>query len=240
VEERPAPAVFICDVLEFWIWSCAPCKRDPSERHQIWRRCRRRFMPLQCSTSLFILVPPHPSFVRMGNQASKKQQPSSAAAQAATVPLPNYTDYLTRRRHCWPRRADGRLLTCDETQTYIMRNCDFIAHVRAFGVRCLHQQLQLPPPPKPSPLCRLRAPYAAPAASDDASVRVYVSAAARVCLRCSEVARVAVGLATMAEADHQGAVQLCRWAACIIEYVCGCRCRQVEVWLRAAMQHNRV
>ena len=174
----------------------------------------------------------------MGNQASKKPQPSSAAAQAAPVPQPNYTDHLTRRRHCWPRRADGRLLTCDETQAYIMHNCDFIAHARAFGVRCLHQQLQLPPPPKPSPLCRLRAPHAAPAASDDASARVYVSAAARVCLRCSEVTRVAVCLAAMAEADHQGAVQLCGWAACIIEYVCGCRCRQVEVRLRAAMQHD--
>ena len=170
----------------------------------------------------------------MGNLASKKPQPSSAAAQAAPVPQPNYTDCLTRRRHCWPRRADGRLLTCDETQAYIMRNCDYIAHARAFGVRCLHQQLLLPPPPKPSPLCRVRALYAAPAAADDASSRVYLSAAARVCIRCSEVALLAVGLATIAEAHHQDVVQLCGWAACIIDYVCGCRCRQVQVRQRAA------
>ena len=166
----------------------------------------------------------------MGNQQSKKAQPPSAAAQAAAITPypPHYMDYLTRRRHDWPRSADGRPLTCVEVAADIRRSCDYIAHARVFGMRWLQQQR-----PQPSPLRLTRALYAAPAGAEGAGVCMHVTAAVRLHVRCSQVARVAVGLAAMVSID-QGAGQLRGWAACIAEHVYGCYCRRVEVRQRAA------
>ena len=170
----------------------------------------------------------------MGSQQSANAQPSSAAAQAATAQpdLPHYTDHLTRRRQYWPRRDDGRLLTCDEAEASIWRSCDYIAHSRAFGIRWLRQQLQQPPPPQLSPLRLTRALYAAPAGDGGACACVHVTAALLL-VRCSDVARVALRLVAAAGAAP-GAGQLCRWAECIAEYVYGRQCRQIKVRQRAA------
>jgi hypothetical protein len=94
------------------------------------------------------------------------------------------------------------------------------------------QQLLQQPRPQPFPL-RLSRVLHVPAGPDDAGVCVHVSAAARVRVRCSEVARLAVGLASNTSGD-QGAGQLCGWAACIMEHVYVRLCHQVEVRQRAA------
>ena len=99
-------------------------------------------------------------------------------------------------------------------------------------MRWLQQQQLQRPRPKPFPL-RLTRVLHVPAGADDAGVCVHVSAAARVRVRCSEVARLAVGLASNTSGD-QGAGQLCGWAACIMEHVYGRICHQVEVRQRAA------
>ena len=121
--------------------------------------------------------------------------------------------------------TDTLPFTCAQVAADVVCSCGYIALARAFGVRWLQQQMH---PGEPFPLCLTRALSAAAAAADDACVCAHVSAAARVRVRGSEIARVAVGLATIAEAD-QGAMQLCKWAACIATYVYGAHCRQVEV-----------
>lgn len=163
----------------------------------------------------------------MGQKQSKKIKPPSVAAQPAAAPRlrPLVSDHLTRRQHDWPHHADGYPFTCAEVAAGAMRSCGYIALARAFGVRWLQQQMH---PGEPFPLCLTRALSAAAAAADDACVCAHVSAAARVRVRCGEITRVAVGLATNSEVD-QGAVQLCKWAACIATHVYGAHCRQVEV-----------
>jgi len=167
----------------------------------------------------------------MGNKQSTKSQQATAAPPHG--PQPHYSDHLTRRRQHWPLHIDSRALTCAEVAADIRRSCDYIAHARAFGIRWLHQQLQQRLPPQPFPLRLTRALYTAPEAAGGAGECVYVSTAVRVHVRCSEVARVAAGLAAIAHVD-QGAAHLCGWAACIVEYVYGRYCSRVEVRQRAA------
>ena len=111
-----------------------------------------------------------------------------------------------------------------------MRNCDFIAHVHAFGMHWLHQLRR--PQPQLLPMRLPRALYGvhANAGELDAchSACLDVSAAELVRVRCNEVARVAVALASIAGAD-QSVRQLLVWAACIAERVYGGYYRQVEV-----------
>ena len=162
----------------------------------------------------------------MGNKQSTKSQQATAAPPPG--PQPHYSDHLTRRRQHWPLHIDGRALTCAEVAADIRRSCDYIAHARAFGIRWLHQQLQQRLPPQPFPLRLTRALHAAPEAAGGAGACVYVTAAVRVRVRCSEVARFASNLATNCKL-HQRARDRCRWGESIIARVHSGHCKAVQV-----------
>jgi hypothetical protein len=130
-------------------------------------------------------------------------------------PVSPLQQHIARRLQDWPRPDDGSLRTCDKEAADIRRNCDYIAHVRAFSMRWLKQLMQQRPAPQPFPLRLTRALYAAApagAAADGDSMTVLqcedVTAARRTRLRCNHVARMAVRLAAIAGAD-QGVRQLC-------------------------------
>ncbi len=65
----------------------------------------------------------------------------------------------------------------------IRRSCNYVAHVRAFGMGLLHQQLQQRLRPHPFPLRLTRALHAAPEAAGGTGVCVDVTAAVRVRVR---------------------------------------------------------
>ncbi len=70
---------------------------------------------------------------------------------------------------------------------------------------------------------------------------VNVTAAVLARVRCNEVARLTVGLVSIAGVDDQGAQrQRCRWAACILEHVYRCHSRRIEVRQRAACDLKRL
>jgi hypothetical protein len=173
-------------------------------------------------------------------QLERQLDQTAARAQAQIcdawlrLPLPEayYTDHLTRRRRNWPRCDDGRPFTCAELAANIIRRCDFISVARAFGMRWLRQPLQARWS-QPASMNLARALYAGHVSASDTCAFVEVAAAVRVRVRCNDFARVAVGLATIAEVN-QVARQRWGWAACIAEYVYGCLCRRVEVQQRAA------
>ena len=160
------------------------------------------------------------------------KKPSRRRSAAAAIPPPqtHYTDYLIHRRREWPRLADGRPLTCAELAADTMRNCDFIAHVHAFGMHWLHQLRRPQPQLLPMRLPRALYEVHANAGELDAchSACLDVSAAELVRVRCNEVARVALGLATNCKFfQHVG--YRCHLAECIIKRVCDGYCKEVQV-----------
>ena len=95
-------------------------------------------------------------------------------------------------------------------------------------MRWLRQQLQQWLPPQPSPLRLTRVLHAAPEGAGGTGACVDVTAAVRVRVRCSEVARFASDLATNCK-SHQRARDRCRWGESIITRVHSGYCSRVQV-----------
>ena len=157
------------------------------------------------------------------------------AVEWAAPPQADYTDHLTRRRIAWPLQANGRAFTCYEVSDDVMLDCEFIALARMFSMwlflRCR------------APAVLTRKMYAAPEGADGAHLFrsgecVDVTAAARVRVRSSEVAYLAICLATTSE-FFQHVRHPKSWAEAIISRVYGGYCKRVQVRHRISCMMGR-
>ena len=151
------------------------------------------------------------------------------AALSIPPPQPRYTDHLTHRLCSWPRDLDGRPCSCSELAADAMRQCGIIAVARVCCLRRSALQLSAAAPLLPPGLTHRVYAFC---------VHVTATAAARLRVRCGELAHVAAGLARAPDGT-QHARRRCQMAEAVIARAYGGYCRRVQVrpcalrWLRA-------
>jgi len=148
---------------------------------------------------------------------------------ANVVPLDlRYMNHLTMQTHDWPRRADGRLLSCSDVKADLQLNCDYLVRAHRLGLLWIsqtvlrHQRLQ------PVPMHQPRVLYAAPSNADAAPACMHVTAAERVRVRSTEVAHLAVMLVTNCDSPPTARVRK-QWSGSVFTRVFSGHWQAVQV-----------